>query len=294
MILNELIDPEKPFTEDGRPNVKFDVPRYMEIMQNNPTLTEMADRIRQQSYANEPYDVGMSKALRDGFMSVAPMTQKTKIMKTADQRKMEAGRENRANRNLDLQYNKEARMLAKERAGDKKEAEMLGRWDSFVDAYESSDPNQLQQYVGKGIKNFRFKTDRDLFKNDLDAVSTDAKWEKLSKEKRFKLLEELGIEIPKGFWGQTASDSEEARLAAKEALESKVTGGIVGIAYDEKEGTVKGSAQMKEQFIPINGREDLEGAFVTLERILGTTKPTVKTGDKKEEPKDPKNLMDIF
>ncbi len=287
MAKNDLIPEDKPFDEQGRPNINLDVPRAMEIMKENPMLTQMVDRIRKQNYANEPYDLGMARALRDGFMSVAPMTQKTRVKQTAGERAKEAANLRRANTLADLNIAKASRELKKMDMDEATTKKLQENWGQFQNSWDSNTPSFMKNYESATIKDIGFGGARESFRNESpenaqkieSALSSIENWKSMNRDDRVAIMEFLG-ESPS--W-RTDTDTKEVYDKMVSSFNSQYPD-VRGITYKTKGGTTQGVTNWEDQFIPINDINDLEGAFLMFENRRGVGKVTPKVDTETEQP----------
>jgi len=285
IILNDLISSENPFDEQGRPNLQLSPERASEILRNNPMLTQMTERIRAEKYADLPVDIGRTAALRDGFMEVAPLGQKTRVRRTKDQiakeeaniRRLEgAYRKDMAKADLDIANAQ--RRAVQETQGE----EVREMFDEFLQGYLNNDNTVLKNFEKLNkIKDVQWSVpqEEEAKITDLNWVLDDNKWkDEKSRDLRIGLYEQYGVEPPSalGGFGKWETLDEGSRQKLAQAIRSQIDKSKKGITFMRKGPNAQGQEQWIQEFIPIAGINDTQAAF---NAIMSTT------GVKKFQPK---------
>jgi hypothetical protein len=311
LVMNDLIDTQNPFDENGRPNIKLTTERAAEILENNPMLQASTNRARQKKYPNDPYDVGMTKALYDGFMKVAPLNQKTTVRKSAEELNRE--RQQQANQNEMLSMRRQEFNRGKE-----EEEETYNLYEGFVEGIKTGDSAILGKFQvpGKGIK-FSWVKGGDVAASRAKKVIDEQapeytfdEWKDIEKEDRGKAMSAVGAK-PDTYWfgaedkaskvsyDRYVNAKKEAVKKAQEEAKSTAADNVVGVLVSEREGT---GANAKWRQTPLlweddpsmipNVFEQMDNARKQIKGDGGAVLPVPDLGSESEE--DPFDLTGDF
>jgi hypothetical protein len=304
VVGNALVDPEKPFDENGQISLNVTPEKAMEILSSNPKLAQVVENIRKQKYPNEPTDIGISKALRDGFSEVAPVTQKTEVRKSARDIEMQNAAQARQdatqarqNRSLDLQIAKEEKSNKTAEEVAQQQKELDSRADRFVEAARTGDMGFLGEYENQksNIRGVRWVNPRQNLISaapGLKEVKSQKDWEALTRGKRISIIENLELGSP-GYFTDTASNSDFYKKITE--LINATPNQVTGLQYQQKGGMVDGVQQYETLQIPFSEEGGMERAFRAMENLRKSgQKFKIETKGINQNVPEGKDLTSIF
>jgi hypothetical protein len=324
IIFNRLIPKDNPTLEDGSPNIVVPADFLQDVLEGKMgnRILQIAEKDRKERYDDLPYDVGIARALRDGFRLAAGSNFKDTILETAEQRRARANQESMQKESLALQRERFSK-------GKKEEEEYNNLYSEFVEGIKTGNNAILGKFQvpGKGVKVSWIKSGDVAASRAKKAIDEQApeytfeEWKNnsvVSKNERRRLLNELGEQpTESAVFGVFESDSKgsydkyikarkEAIKKAQEEAKSTAGNNVVGVLINEREGT---GAKSNWKPTPLLWEDDpsiIPSVFEQLDnfrrQIKGSgesTLPvpdlgTVKTTKQTESEEDPFDLTGDF
>jgi len=288
VAINELVNSTAPFDEQGRINLNLTPEKASELLGSNPMLASATERIRKERYPNEPYNIGMTKALRDGYSGVAGLGQSTRVVKSAGD--IEKERVQMANQKTltDLAITRELRLNGKEKEAD----EVQDRYGKFVSAISSGNAGYFGKYNDPkaGVVDVqvgdKYQAQRDL----ADKISTKEKWDKMTPAQRETIINDLEVleKVPSGYFGiGLDTKSNEAYSAAKSAIDGILVDkpkGMTNLTYRVKRGMKDGQPVYEDFELPLLNQQDMEYAFGVMDGLRKGDKGEINTTTETQKP----------
>jgi hypothetical protein len=267
IIFNRLIPADKPVLEDGSPNIVIPPDFLQDVMAGKlgNRLLEVTEKDRQAKYSDLPRDVGMARALRDGFRMAAGSNFKDSIFETKEQRDARVRQEARQNESLAMQRQRFNR-------GVEEEEEYNDLYEDFVEGVKTGNNSILGKFQvpGKGVKVSWVKGGDVAASRAKKAIDEQApeytfeQWKAIEPEDRGSAMNTVGAKPTTNLIGAETKASEEsynrylkakkeAVKKAQEEAKSTAADNVVGVLVSEREGT---GANAKWKQTPLTWEDD--------------------------------------
>jgi len=291
VVANPLIDSTSPVITTPEGNRILNIAPSQEFVAQvaagnyGPRVSQQAQKLADQKYSSLPKDQAFAMAVKDiAQMGMGP-NYAEKVVQTKEQIDKENLMNEKTIASINLNNAKIQSELAKTYKTEAAQAEASERWSGFYDAYSSGSKGFLGDYenIRPGTMGVSWETEKDKYS---DQVNSRQSWSSLPRDKRIKIIEELGLSsgVPKNAIGKWDTDTDQAYNIVKEAV-NQLSSEPTGLKFKEKTGTSDGEAVYEDRVYkidPNNLEDDLIRAFRALEnlRVSGTKyKPSATAGE---------------
>jgi hypothetical protein len=300
ILVNPLINKDNPFNEQGGINVNISDDFVSNVIGGTygQRPAKLTQKLVETKYSDLPKDEAYRMALAEVMTPVLGATYQERTIKSKADIDKDARVQARADANLDRQNRALDLQNRRFERADKSELaqeELEKRYSYFFDAVEggSSMDAFLGQYQDPKIR--EIKVIDKVKSPDYEKIDTKQKWDKLDRDERIKIIEDLGLEddVPTNLIGRwNDKDQSIYDKVSQKILEKTPAKQLSYVESVKKEIDPSGERTVS---IPIENENDIQKAFLQLENSLSKgqrlSKPTPK-GTKASDPS--KDLRDLF